>query len=125
MRPLVAVWHKNGIKIAAYLDDGFGFGSSFEKTFEHSRATENLLTLAGLVINREKSEWNPSKCLTWLGVTVNLINKTYQITEDRVLSLLNSINYILKSPYTTARNLSRIAGKVVWTKFVSRDIIIG
>ena len=79
--------------------------------------------LAGLVINREKSEWNPLKCLTWLGVTVNLINKTYQITEERVLSLLNSINYILKSPYTTARNLSRIAGKVVSTKFVLRDII--
>jgi len=122
LRPLVAAWHKDGIKIAVYLDDGFGFGSSYEKTL-HSRKTENLLKLAGLVVNREKSEWDPSRCLSWLGVNVNLTNNTYQITEQRISSLLKSINFILNSPYTSARNLSRIAGKVVSTKFVLKDII--
>jgi len=89
----------------------------------HSRKTENLLKLAGLVVNREKSEWDPSRCLSWLGVNVNLTNNTYQITEQRISSLLKSINFILNSPYTSARNLSRIAGKVVSTKFVLKDII--
>ena len=68
--------------------------------------------LAGLVTNDEKSEWNPSKSLTWLGVTVDLNKNTYQIAEERISSLLKSLFCVLNSPYTTARKLSRIAGKI-------------
>lgn len=123
LRPLTSIWHKEGIKIAVYLDDGFGFASTYKKSLEHSKTTENLLKLVGLVVNREKSEWEPSRCLTWLGVTVDLNKNTYQITEERIASLLKSITFVLKSPYTTARKLSHIAGKVVSTKFVLKDII--
>lgn len=123
LRPLISNWHEKGIKIAVYLDDGFGFASTYEKTIEHSKTTENLLKLAGLVANHEKSEWKPSRLLTWLGVTVNLDLNTYQITEERISSLIRSINLVLKSPYTSARKLSRIAGKIVSTKFVLKDII--
>ena len=123
LRPLLSSWHKQGIKIAVYLDDGFGIASTFEKTFNHSKTTKNLLMLAGLVTNDEKSEWNPSKSLTWLGVTVDLNKNTYQIAEERISSLLKSLFCVLKSPYTTARKLSRIAGKIVSTKFVLKDII--
>ena len=123
LRPLISSWHKQGIKIAVYLDDGFGIASTFEKTFNHSKTTKNLLMLAGLVTNDEKSEWNPSKSLTWLGVTVDLNKNTYQIAEERISSLLKSLFCVLKSPYTTARKLSRIAGKIVSTKFVLKDII--
>ena len=76
-----------------------------------------------LVANNEKSEWNPSKRLTWLGVTVDLNNNTYRITEERISSLLNSLLCILKSPYISARKLSRISGKIVSTKFVLKDIL--
>ena len=107
LRPLISSWHKQGIKIAVYLDDGFGIASTFEKTFNHSKTTKNLLMLAGLVTNDEKSERNPSKSLTWLGVTVYVNKNTYQIAEERISSLLKSLFCVLKSPYTTARKLSR------------------
>ena len=121
LRLLVSMWHKESIKIAVYLDDGIA--NTYEKASRHSQTTKNTLGLAGLVANNEKSERNPSKRLTWLGVTVDLNNNTYQITEERISSLLNSFLCVLKSPYTSARKLSRIAGKIVSTKFVLKNII--
>lgn len=84
---------------------------------------KGTLELSGFLANKEKSVWKPSRCLTWLGVTLDLDKNTYKITEERIFSLLNSIDNILKSPYTSARILSRLAGKIVSTKFVLSNII--
>lgn len=75
------------------------------------------------IINNEKSEWEPSRRLTWLGITVDLDINTYHLTKEHISSLLKTITLLLKSPYTSARELSCIAGKVVSTKFVLKDII--
>ena len=123
LRPLISVWHKQGINISVYLDDGACIAYSYNKTVEHSYKVKKLLTDSGFVINEEKSNWKPSRSMTWLGIIVNLEENTYKITSERVLSLLSSINFILKTPYTTARQLSRIAGKIVSTKFVLGNII--
>ena len=123
LRPLVSHWHQNGIKIAVYLDDGFGLGHSLEEANVQSNKVRDTLELSGFLANKENSVWKPSRCLTWLGVTLDLDKNTYQITEERIFSLLNSIDNILKSPYTSARVLSRLAGKIVSTKFVLSNII--
>ena len=123
LQPLVSHEHQNGIKIAVYLDDGFGLGHSLEKANVQSNKVRDTLEFSGFLANKEKSVWKPSRCLTWLGVTLDLDKNTYQITEERTFSLLNSIDNILKSPYTSARVLSRLAGKIVSTKFVLSNII--
>ena len=56
-------------------------------------------------------------------IHVDLDKNTYQITEERIFSLLNSIDNILKSPYTSTRVLSHFAGKIVSTQFVLSNII--
>ena len=61
--------------------------------------------------------------MTWLGVNLDLIKNTYSITQERVTSLLSSIESLLKRPYTTARSLCRLTGKVVSMKFVLLNVI--
>jgi len=123
LRALVRVWHQQGIKICVFLDDGAGAGDSFEETTENSKITKTLLINCGFVINDEKSFWVPTKHLTWLGISVDLRNNTYSISSERISSLVSCINKLLLSPYTTARILSRLAGKIVSMKFVLLNII--
>ena len=123
LRPLVSKWHKQGIKIAVYLDDGAGTDVSNQSTKQASKMTRSLLRDCGFVENETKSQWEPVQIMTWLGVEVDLNNNTYSITRERVDSLLSSINFLLKSPYTSARSLSKIAGKIVSMKFVLQNVI--
>lgn len=123
MRVLVRRWHSQGIKISVFLDDGCGIGDTFEETIKSSTETKSLLSECGLVINKEKTIWYPTKNLTWLGINIDLNSNIYQISEKRIFSLLESCEQLLSSPYTTARKISQIAGKVISTKFVLSNIV--
>ena len=56
------------------------------------------------IINSEKSVWEPQKELMWLGIKINLINSCFTIAENRILSIMKSIQVAIKNlQYTTAR----------------------
>ena len=82
-----------------------------------------LLGNTGFLANEEKSEWEPTQNMTCLGIELNTRENTYKVTEERIYSLLSSISKLLKSPLTTARILSCIAGKIVSMKFVLSNVI--
>ena len=59
----------------------------------------------------------------WLGIKINLINSCFTIPENRILLIMESIQVTIKNlPYTTARNLSKLCGKIICTKFVLGNI---
>ena len=47
----------------------------------------------------------------------------YHVSDRRIKSLLESCHNLLASPSTTARKLSRLAGKVISTKFVLSNFV--
>ena len=48
---------------------------------------------------------------------------TYVITDIRTSYILNIIENIYNTPYLTARRFYKLAGSIVFTKFVLADII--
>lgn len=82
-----------------------------------------LLKKSGFVINEEKTIWEPVQCMTWLGVTMNLVQNTYKINPERISSIILTAEFLLKSPYTAAGSLSRLTGKIVSTKYVLSNIV--
>ena len=106
-----------------FLDDGCGTAQTFEEALFNSNTVKTLLKECGFVINEEKSVWLPSKVLTWLGVVLDMNKNHYHVFDRRIKPLLESCHHLLASPYTTARKLSRLAGKVVSTKFVLSNIV--
>ena len=59
----------------------------------------------------------------WLGIKINLINSRFTISENRILLIMESILVTIKNlPYTTARNLSKLCGKIISTKFLLENI---
>jgi len=106
------------------MDDGLGLCKNFSIAQSASHFVEDSLLKSGFIVNKEKSIWQPTQKITWLGIEVDLKEKLYTITENRILSILDTLNLIiLKLPYTTARQLAKLCGKITSTKFVIGDIV--
>ena len=83
----------------------------------------NSLTQRGFTINSEKSVWQPQKELIWLETKINLINARFTVPENRIFSIMEFIQVTIKRlPYTTARNLSKLYGKIISTNLVLGNI---
>ena len=60
----------------------------------------------------------------WLGVNINLDKLCLSIPQTRIESIFFSLEKIIKNlPYTTARKLAKVCGKLISTKFVMGNIV--
>ena len=114
MRCLVKDWRINAIRIACFLDDGFGVTSSYKMTLFHSKLWKSLQN-AGFIINEEKSVWKPSHTLIWLRIRTTLKKKK---TAEKLSAIKNSIVLLIeKLLYTTACELGKACEKLISMKF--------
>ena len=123
LRPLSTYFRKKGIKIAFYLDDGAGTAKTEIKAKQDSKAVLDTLEKAGLMVNFEKSVWDPVQKLTWLGITVDTITGIYSITEKRINKCISHLHSILMFPLVSARKLAKVVGCLVSMHFVFGDIV--
>ena len=61
--------------------------------------------------------------LIWLGQTLNCDSNIIKVTDKRINSICNLLSSLLSKPYTSARKLAKLNGKLVSTKFVLGDVI--
>ena len=80
------------------------------------------LEASGLVINKEKSQFDPSQSGRWLGYEINLESGTLRIPSQRCERLIESIQELMVEGRTTviARQLASVAGEII-----SMGIVIG
>ena len=122
IRVLIKYWRGQGVKICCFIDDGCGAGEDQVRALEHSELVQDTLVKAGFLTN-DKSVWEPTQELTWIGYTVDLHKGIFRVADKRVTSLMRSIHNITAGlPYTSARQLSRLTGKIISTKWVVGDI---
>ena len=122
IRCLVKHWRSLGMEIVVYLDDGLGFGSTFDLALKASNMVQSDLEKAGLVANDGKSIWEPVLDLIWLGIGIDLNQGNLFITQKRLESVMSIINSILHRPRTTARILAQVTGKVISMSLVFGNI---
>ena len=124
MKGLVKDWRRHGIKIGCFLDDGLGVEKSKYKLREDAEFVKGSLQCAGFRLNEEKSEWSPTQQLTWLGVAVDSSMGTFQITTKRTSSILCSVSQLIYNlPYSSARKIAKLCGKLISAKFVLGNIV--
>ena len=73
LKPLEKHWRLQGISLAIFLDDGWGTVQDREECRATALAIRNDLGSAGFIVNDEKSVWEPTQVLNWLGITWNSI----------------------------------------------------
>ena len=99
MRPLVRYWRGRGLKAIVYLDDGIIALKGEEKAKVESSKVKQDLEKAGFIVNVEKSVWEPSRSMEWLGFCIDLAVGKFSVPEPKV--------HVLRSKLLEASQPSR------------------
>jgi len=70
-----------------FLDDGWGSVQDRQDCYATAQAVRNDLGSARFILSDEKSVWEPTQVLNWLGTTWNLILGTLKIVDRRIKRL--------------------------------------
>ena len=112
-RPLVGWWRANGIYIAVFLDDGWSIAGDYNSANFIASRVRSDIHLAGFITNSEKSIWEPTQIITWLGLVWNSTLGTISSTPRRVkVSLIVWHLLKLKIAQFRLENCHHLSGKL-------------
>ena len=120
LKPLEKHWRHQGICVAIFLDDGWGIEKDRQVCSTVAEAVKADLDKAGFVSNDEKSVWEPSQRLDWLGITWDCARGTIEIVERRIDKITSTTDSIINSDFViSARRLASFSGQIISTAPVS------
>ncbi|XP_011405606.1 PREDICTED: uncharacterized protein LOC100639089 [Amphimedon queenslandica] len=123
LRPVVKHIRALGIRLVLYLDDGLvSVKASETHSISVSRLVEEIITKAGLVINREKSKFTPSKQAAWLGFDIDLALGEIRVSRDKLHTLKILLHSINEETLIPVRVIASIVGKIISMSLVLGDI---
>ena len=91
LRQLVKYWRGRGHLTLMYLDDGLGGDTSFESTKSLSDAVRQDIVSSGFTPNDDKSVWQPTQKLVFLGALLDFEEGLILIAERRILKLKSTL----------------------------------
>lgn len=107
-------WKNIGDDIVLYLNDGLGFGKDLETCSNALKVIKDILTQAGLLINRKMSIFQPVQCLEWLSLLRDSRLYSLGIQRRWIADTNDSIKILIdRFPKFTALDLAKAAGKIV------------
>ena len=111
IKPLVKHWRIQGTCIAVFLDDGWAIVQDKERCLITTQSVRRDLCNAGFVINEEKSVWEPTQVVDWLGITWNSLLGTLKIVDRRIVKITKTIDGIINADFKlSARELASFVG---------------
>ena len=113
LRPLVRYWRGQGIRIVVYLDDGLGAATGKTEAANISKIVQSTLEQAGFVLNREKSVWQPTQRLQWLGFVIDMTLGQIEVPQAKISGLLDLLGKTAHATHVSARQLASIVGKII------------
>ena len=113
MRPLVRLWRGRGLKAIVYLDDGIVAVKGKREAILESQLVKKELESAGFVINVEKSQWDPSTRMEWLGFLIDFVKGEFIVPAHKISSLSSQLLEVSKAQSVTARQLASMVGKII------------
>ena len=124
-KPWIHHWRTLGIPSALFVDDGVGAGFTKVETKMYSDKIRRDLTEGHVLISPDKSKWEPSREVTWLGFLFDLKEGGVSVSEDRVVRLLEAIEVTLTAwPFITAREVARVIGSLISMDLVMKEEVI-
>ena len=87
LRPVVAHWRSDGIRISVYLDDGIGADSTYSNSLKQSDRIRNDLDSLGFLVNEVKSDFEPHQFWDHLGFTLDLFKGEFSVSSQTTENL--------------------------------------
>ena len=112
MKPVVALLRRTGIRLIVYLDDILFMNSSEVGLQQDMITAQYLLEHLGFVINVEKSCFQPTPQLEFLGFVVNTLDMTLLLPDCKVEAIKSHCSKLLLHHEVSVRELSQLIGKL-------------
>ena len=115
LKPLVKKLRSEGKSIIVSLDDGLGSAAGYIKAKIANLDVHSDLLKSGFIPNGEKSIWDPTHVIAWLGTVINTSECIIFATDRRIQSLTEDLLYLLASHGSLyqVRKLASVCGKII------------
>ena len=108
----VSLLRRLKIRIVIYIDDMLVMAASLEEITMALDTVVYLLQALGFTLNEKKSMLKPCQVMEFLGVTVNSLDMTFTIPEEKVSELIETCQTSLNQGKMSLRQLMRVIGKL-------------
>ena len=113
MRPLIRYWRGRGLKAIVYLDDGIVAVRGRQEALVESVRVQQDIENAGFVIDVEKSTWEPSHTIEWLGFQIDLSVSEFSVPVPKIEALKSKLLKTKEAKCVPARELASLIGKII------------
>ena len=104
LRPLVKLWRGRGFHSVVYLNDGIGLEATYRKLNTPPIILMRTYTAAGFIVADEKSVWQPTQVIEWLGLTWDAKAGTLVISDKRISKATKLLRTAAECPIMSAAN---------------------
>ena len=119
LKPALAKLRQKNITLAAYLDDMFLRGVSFVVCRENLLKVIELLRSLGFTIHPDKTLFEPSQEIEFLGFIINSVTMTVRLTTIKKAELQEFCSWVLSLADTpkaiSIRDIAKLLGKITST----------
>lgn len=113
LKPVFSALRTKGHISTSFLDDSLLIGNTQWECIENIRDTLLMFDSLGFVIHPVKSVLTPKKQIQYLGVIIDSEQMTVRLTEERVQTLKECCQNLIKKNPVTIRDLARAIGLIV------------
>ena len=116
LKPLVKKWRTEGKSIVVFLRDGLGAAVDYTKARISSLSVLADLLESGFVPNEEKSLWERTQVITWLGTVIDTPQCIISATDTRIQTLSEDLSFLLDSTHPSlyqVRKLASVCDKII------------
>lgn len=111
---LIKHWRAQGIVVFNCIDDGLRVCPTQEQAFVIGIQIRKDIQQVSFLINEEKSRWEPSTRIKWIGFMVDSATMQFYVAEEKLQVMLSLIDKLLVTQRKyTARVLSKFMGHAV------------
>ena len=129
LKPIYSNLRSRGFLSAAYLDDSYLQGQTFEDCATNIQETVKLFQALGFVIHHEKSVLTPSHKVKYLGFWLDSEKMTVTLPAERAQRLYTACQDLKMRKQVTIRLLAQVIGQIVaafpavlWGPLFYRDL---
>lgn len=113
LKPIFAYLRSLGYISVYYLDDTWLMGKTKEQCSDNVNATSRVLLDAGFLINEEKSKFEPSQHICFLGFELDSVEMIVKLPYEKREKIVYYCNLLLEGNEFTIRFVAKVIGTLV------------
>ena len=113
LKPVYSSLRSKGHVNVDYIDDSYLQGDSHEECKHNVQDTVNLFAKLGFLPHPEKSVFEPTQIITFLGFVINSVTMTITLTLEKALKVYMACKTLLAKSEHSILELSQVIGLLV------------